>query len=158
LDSVTPTFTDIKTKLEYYCVYQERCHTEVENKLHTLKVSKTDCEKIIIHLIEHDFLNETRFSQSFARGKHRIKLWGKKRITTELKARNISSYNINLALKEIDDDAYWETFTTLAERQWQNTTEKNQLKKFKKVCDFLLRKGYESDLVYEKLKKMSAES
>ena len=35
---------------------------------------------IIIHLIQNDFLNEQRFAQSFARGKFRIKKWGRNRI------------------------------------------------------------------------------
>jgi regulatory protein len=110
----SPSFLEAKTQLEYYCVYQERCHNEVEQKLKTLNVSQNDFEAVIIHLIEHDFLNETRFTCSYARGKHRIKKWGKRRIVNELKVRNISTYNINLALKEIDETAYLETFHALA--------------------------------------------
>jgi regulatory protein len=44
-------------------------------------------DEIIIHLIGSNFLNEERFACSFARGKHRIKQWGKIRITNELKFR-----------------------------------------------------------------------
>jgi regulatory protein len=149
--TTTPSFLAAKTKLEYYCVYQERCHNEVQAKLQSLKMSSQEADAILLHLLEHDFLNESRFACSFARGKHRIKLWGKRRIVNELKARNISTYNINLALKEIGETAYLETFHTLAEKQWESVSEKNNQKKLKKVSDFLLRKGYESGLVYEKV-------
>jgi regulatory protein len=33
-------------------------------------------ETIIVKLIQDNFLNESRFACSFARGKHRIKFWG----------------------------------------------------------------------------------
>ena len=109
---------------------------------------------IVVELIEGNFLNETRFACSFARGKHRIKSWGKIRITNELKARHISSTNIALALKEISAEEYFQTFENLSERCWNSIHEKNALKKRKKFCDYILRRGYESDLVYEKVKEL----
>jgi regulatory protein len=109
---------------------------------------------IIVHLIDNKFLNEERFACSFARGKHRIKHWGKIRIVNELKFRKISQYNITTALKEITPEEYCSTFHTAAERQWANIRESNAIKKRKKFCDFLLRKGFESNLIYEKVKDL----
>ncbi len=143
---------EAQAKLEYYCSYQDRCHDEVETKLQNLGMIPEAREKIIIYLIENNFLNETRFACSFARGKHRIKHWGKIRIVNELKFRHISKYNMDLALKEFSEDEYLNTFHSLAERQWENIREKNVIKKRKKFCDFMLRKGFESNLVYEKVK------
>ena len=113
-----------------------------------------EIDSIVVQLIENNFLNETRFACSFARGKHRIKQWGKIRITNELKARQISSTNISLALKEISSEEYESTFENLAERCWNGIQEKNILKKRKKFCDYLLRRGYESNFVYDKVKEM----
>ncbi|NGY36586.1 RecX family transcriptional regulator [Flavobacterium sp. XN-5] len=141
-------------KIEHYCAYQERCHEEVVSKLRSMKLDSNEIDEIIIHLIGSNFLNESRFACSFARGKHRIKQWGKIRIVNELKFRKITTYNINLALKEIPADEYLDTFNSLAERQWEAIRETNTLKKKKKFCDFLLRKGFESNLVYEKMKEM----
>ena len=141
-------------KIEHFCAYQERCHEEVVSKLWSMKMNSDEIDEIIVHLIEGNFLNESRFACSFARGKHRIKHWGTIRIVNELKQRKISSYNINLALKEIVPEEYESTFNNLAERHWENMTERNSLKKRKKFCDFLLRKGFESSLVYAKVKDL----
>lgn len=111
---------------------------------------------IIVHLIDNKYLNEERFACSFARGKHRIKHWGKIRIVNELKFRRISQYNITTALKEITPEEYNNTFHALAERQWLNIHETNAIKKRKKFCDFLLRKGFESNLIYEKVKDLES--
>lgn len=150
----TFTIKEALQKLEHFCAYQERCHDEVVAKLYSLKMTRDEIDIVVVQLIEGNFLNESRFACSFARGKHRIKHWGKIRITNELKARNISSTNITLALKEISSEEYFETFENLAERSWNSISETNLLKKRKKFCDYMLRKGYESNLVYEKAKEL----
>ena len=153
---MNPIYT-IKTaipKIEHYCAYQERCHEEVVQKLRSMKMDSDEIDAMIVHLIASNFLNESRFACSFARGKHRIKHWGKIRIVNELKFRKISQYNINLALKEITTEEYEATFHNLAEQNWESIRESNPLKKRKKFCDYVLRKGFESNLVYEKVKEL----
>lgn len=141
-------------KIEHYCAYQERCHEEVIQKLRSMKMNSEEIDQIISHLINDNFLNEERFACSFARGKHRIKHWGKIRITNELKFRGINQTLINTALKKISPEEYCETFETLANRNWESIRETNSLKKRKKFCDFMLRKGFESNLVYEKVREL----
>ncbi len=141
-------------KIEFFCAYQERCHEEVVAKLRSMKMDSDEIDQIMVHLIGENFINEERFACSFARGKHRIKHWGKIRITNELKFRNISQTLINAALKEITPEEYLETFHTWAERHWETIREKNTLKKRKKFCDYILRRGFESNLVYDKVKEL----
>ena len=140
--------------MEYYCAYQERCSKEVEEKLYSYAVTVSEKEAILTHLIEQNFVNEERFAQSFVRGKHNYKLWGKNRIINELKYRNISSRIIEIALKELPETAYLSNFHALAEKNWENSTERKGPKKNKKFIDFLLRKGYETSLIYEKLREL----
>lgn len=139
-------------KIEYFCAYQERCHEEVISKLHNMKMDSDVIDAIMVHLIASNFLNEERFACSFTRGKHRIKHWGKIRIVNELKYKNISQTLINIALKEITPEEYTQTFHNLAERHWESIRETNGLKKRKKFCDYMLRRGFESNLVYDKVK------
>ncbi|MHC5202059.1 regulatory protein RecX [Myroides sp. LJL119] len=136
-------------KLEYFCAYQERSHQEVINKLFSLKVPFDQHDQIIVHLIENNFLNEERFALSFARGKHRINGWGKNRIVSELKFRNISNYLIKKALREIDDQMYLKTLHDIAYARWSSINETSVEKKKLKLQGFLHRKGYEYDLINE---------
>ena len=100
------TLKEIEGKLQYYCSYQDRCHKEVIAKLKTFGVKSNESNQIISNLIKENYLNESRFSKSFVRGKFNIKNWGKVRIINELKFRNISPYNITLGLNEIDEQDY----------------------------------------------------
>ncbi|MFE3847057.1 regulatory protein RecX [Flavobacterium sp. LB3P45] len=141
-------------KIEHFCAYQERCHEAVVQKLRSIKMDSDEIDSIMVHLISANFLNEERFACSFARGKHRIKNWGKIRIVNELKSKKIIQTLINIALKEISPEEYAITFHTLAERHWQSIRETNLMKKRKKFCDYMLRKGFESNLVFEKVKEL----
>ena len=152
------TFEEIKHKLEYYCSYQDRCHKEVEQKLNSLTLITELKEKVIVHLIENNFINEERFAKSFVRGKHNYKGGGKNRIIQEFKFREISKRNIDLALLELPNEVYLENFHALAEKNWLSIKEPKGQKRNKKFVDFLLRKGYETGLIYEKLKELEVGS
>ena len=143
------TVDEIKRKLEAYCVYQDRCHKEVEQKMFDYNLIPEAREIILLSLMKDNFLNEERFSKSFARGKFRIKSWGKQRIVRELKFRNISVYNIKTALKEINEEEYIETINRITTNRNEVIFETNIYKRKKKLIDFLMRKGFESNLIFE---------
>lgn len=148
------TVAEATQKLMNYCVYRERCHKEVENKLKSLRMIPEARAQIIHQLLQDDFLNEERFSKSFARGKFRIKKWGKARIVRELKFREISKYNIETALQEIDGDAYLKVFDEVAHKKKRLLHEKNPLRAKRKLTDHLLYKGFEPHLVHEKVRQL----
>lgn len=133
-------------KLKHYCDYQERCHLEVRQKLYDLGVSKKDREEIISMLIEQNYLNEERFAISFARGRFRIRQWGRVKIKYELKQKQISDYCIKKALKQIDEEEYLKTLKRLANEKYASLKNEQYLIRKKKTIDYLLQKGYEGEL------------
>jgi regulatory protein len=150
----TYTLKEATKKLKGYCAYQERCHKEVVQKLRDMNMIHQAIDEIITHLIQENYLNEERFAQSYARGKFNIKKWGRVRITNELKFRGISRYNIKTALQEIEDDLYLITLDALSTRRLESIKETNTQKKRKKLADYLLYRGWESHLVYQKIKEL----
>ncbi len=148
----TYTVQEAQKKLEHFCAYQERCHKEVRRKLTDMRMIPEAIDTIMVHLINHNFLNEERFAKAFVRGKFRIKKWGKNRLKRELKHREISKYSIDIALQEIDLDDYETTLDELVQKRIAQVKEANRYKKQKKVVDYLLYRGWESQLIYEKLK------
>ena len=150
----TYTLKEATRKLEGYCAYQERCHKEVVQKLRKMNMIPEAIDTIVTHLIQANFLNEERFAQSFARGKFNIKKWGRNRIVNELKYREISKYNIKAALNEISDEAYVNTLNTIALKRLKEIKESHKQKRRKKLADYLLYRGWESQLVYGKIKEL----
>ena len=144
------TLKEIEGKLQYYCSYQDRCHKEVIAKLKTFGVKSNESNQIISNLIKENYLNESRFSKSFVRGKFNIKNWGKVRIINELKFRNISPYNITLGLKEIDDQDYMKKLEDIFNKKLSSLSNLSSPLKKKKIISYLLYRGWESNLVYSK--------
>jgi len=141
-------------KIKQYCAYQERCHSEVKDKLHSHGLHKNDVEEIISKLIEDNYLNEERFAIHFAGGKFRIKQWGRVKIKYELKQKQVSEYCIKKALNEIDEEDYFITLQKLADTKLQSLkSEKNIFIKRKKLQDHLRLKGFEGDLVNQVVTK-----
>ena|SRR5690606_21171364 len=148
------TVNEAIKKLEHYCAYQERCHMEVTNKLKKMGMIPLAIDTVINHLIENNFLNEERFAKSFARGKFNIKKWGKQRIIRELKIRDVSKYIITSALKEIPDEDYLRTFNYLSEKKLSQILEENPLKRKKRLAEYLLYRGWEPQLVYDRVNEL----
>ena len=141
------------SKLQKYCSYQDRCHKEVFQKLKEMRMIPEASEKIIAALVDGNYLNEERFAMAFVRGKFKIKKWGKRRLKSELKQRNISNYLLCKSLKQIKDEEYDATFEALANRKAASLNGTLPIKK-KKLADYLLYRGWESHKVYDKVNKL----
>lgn len=140
-------------KIKHYCAYQERCHSEVKEKLYSYGLRKTEVEDIISKLIEEDYLNEERFAAQFAGGHFRLKKWGRLKIIHSLKQKQVSDYCIRKGLKEIDEVDYQQTLQALyAEKRKALKSETNHFVRKRKIQDYLLHKGYEPELIYALLR------
>ncbi len=141
-------------KAKYYCSYQERCHSEVKEKLYGFGLNKNESDQIISTLIEENYLNEERFAIMYAEGHFRTKHWGRVKIKYELKKKMVSDYCIKKALSSLDDTAYAKTLERLTALKLKTLkSEKNLFVRKRKLQDHLLQKGFESDLVREIVNK-----
>ena len=136
-------------RIQRYCVYQDRHHQEVRSKLIEFGVYGDALETIIAELIEEGFLNEERYARSFARGKFRVKHWGRIRIVQELKARHISAYSIKQGLKEIDETEYRSTLQAVMEKKWEALASEEPYARKSKTALYVISRGFESELVWE---------
>ena len=148
------TNKEIENKIKIYCSYQDRCHKDVVLKLKDFNIDNKGKNEIISNLIKENYLNESRFCKSFARGKFRIKNWGRIKIKNELKLRDISSYNISLALKEIDDKDYIEKLDSIFKKKLSSLGNINVNIKRKKIFSFLKYRGWENNLIFEKINEI----
>lgn len=134
-------------KLKHYCAYQERCHSEVKEKLYSLGVWKKDHDELVSSLIEEGYLNEERFALAYAGGKFRVNHWGRIKIRYALKQKQVSDYCIKKALKQIDEEAYLTVLKKLAAEKYASLKKEQYLVRKKKTMDYLIGKGFEIDLV-----------
>lgn len=146
------TVQQAKEKINRYCAYQERSHLEVRNKLYEFGLMRDEIDEIITHLISENYLNEERFAKAFAGGKFRIKKWGRIKIVNALESKGLTKNCIKIGLKEIDDDDYLKTLSTILESKAEVITDENIYVRRDKLSQYAIAKGYEADLVWKMLK------
>ena len=149
---------EARGKLETFCSYQERCPWELRRKLFEKGIQGEAIETILGELAASGFVDEERFARAYARGKFRIKRWGRNRIRQELKLRDISASIIQKGLSEIDGEEYFALLEREAEKKWEKTKEADAYKKRYLVTKYLLSKGFESDLIQEALASLTKKS
>tara|TARA_B100001113_G_scaffold23244_1_gene17042 strand:+ start:429 stop:878 length:450 start_codon:yes stop_codon:yes gene_type:complete len=144
--------SSLKKKIEYFCAYQERCHYDVINKLNKLGVFGDQVDEYICYLIDENFLSETRYSEAYVRGKFNNNNWGRVKIIRELKSRNISEWNIDNALGQIDDTEYEKKLDQICEKQIQQIDGTSSEVR-NKIIRRLTQKGWETDLIIKCLNR-----
>ncbi len=138
------SYLEAKVKIESWCAYQERCQFEVSNKLGSFGLSYELTQQLIAELITTNFVNEERFAEAYVSGKFRIKRWGKIKIKQHLKAKFISTYSIDKALKQISKDDYQESIRKLILKKAHDfKVTDSEYQKKAKIHNYLASKGYE---------------
>ena len=142
-------------RIKNYCALQDRCQWDVLQKLREWGLQQATKDHILEILIADKFVDEQRFSTSYCRGKFRIKNWGKKKIINELKRKHISIICINIGLKEIDEKEYNLVLEKLYYQKKNSTKDKNQFVRKTKIAKFLIQRGFENNLVWDKIRELS---
>ena len=142
---------EAEQKIKNWCAYQERSQNETRYQLLSYGLTIEEADLLISKLIVENFLNEERFAVALAGGKLRIKHWGKTKIKYELKKHKVSDYCLKFALKNIDDDEYEKILTLLLEKKISTSKTSDKKKLFNTVLKYALSKGFELELVSQKL-------
>ena len=149
MDKKSYTFDEIKQKLVNYCVYQDRCHAEVEQKMRDFLLIPEAKDEIFLYLIKENYLNEERFTRSYIRGKFYIKHWGRQKIKMNLKQKGITEKLILSSMDEIDESDYEKTVERLYENYFSTQKGLSDYQKKSKTISHLLAKGYEYEVILE---------
>ena len=142
-------------RLKNYCALQDRCQWDVTQKMKEWGLLEMTQKHILEILIQEKYVDEERFTQSFCRGKFLIKKWGKVKITNELKKKKISDICIKKGLEEIDLTEYDLLLENLLTKKNDTLRDKNHLTRKSKLARFLIQRGFEGNLVWDKIREFS---
>lgn len=149
------TKEQVLQKLRFYCRYQQRCQSEVKEKLFELGVDKRDHDELIDELIKENCFDEERFANAFAIGKFKMKQWGKRKIQYGLKAKRVNDGVIQKALAQIAEKEYLKILEKLTKEKYISLKHDQYLVRKKKTMDYLVQKGYEMELVKTFVEKIT---
>jgi regulatory protein len=153
----------MKTEKEYYfqiasfCDYQERCSSEVYEKMKLVEVPYSFSENIVNRLLNENLLNDERFAESYARGKFRIKHWGKTKIKYRLKQKMIPNTYIIKALSQISSEEYSQSLKDILAKYKKTHLGESEVLLVTKMYKYAISKGYENDLTWEIINDLKKE-
>jgi len=140
--------------------YRSRSEHEISDRLSKAGFASNIIAEVIDDLKRLDYLNDDAFSKSWMKSRMDAKLYGSRRIKQELKLKGVSDEIIERQLEEntSPEDEYHRA-KTLAESKLSSATykalEKDAL--FRRLSQFLLRRGYSSSIVYDVCKDIIRE-
>ncbi|MCI4667298.1 MAG: RecX family transcriptional regulator [Bacteroidia bacterium] len=147
---------EILVKIYKYCAYQDRSQKEILEKLADLGVEgEEETEKILEHLRIERFWDEERFARNFARGKFRIKGWGKLKIRRELRMKGVPKHLIEIAvLEEIEVSDYTATLEKFLLKKKKELKAAPAFTIKVKVYNYLSQKGFEDEVIYKAMDRL----
>ena len=145
-------------KIAYdYLSYRIRTVSEIKKKLKSKKIPDGTIEKVLKHLSELGLTNDEEFAKQLVLEKIKRKLAGKKLIKQKLFEKGI--------LKSVGEDVLEKVFKDVDEKElalenfrkyFPRIKVKSRDEKRKKVYDYLVRKGFDYDvinqIIYENIK------
>ena len=141
-------------RMARYCAFRERCECEVRAKLADLGVLNQQADDFVRKLKAENFIDDQRFLESFVRGKFRNNKWGRNRIKLELQQRGFSDADISDSFEFIPEEEYISLLKELLLDKFNHVHEPDIYVKRSKVAAYVIRKGFEPDLVWEHLKPL----
>jgi regulatory protein len=155
MSDINPNLTGLSTllsKAQAYCAYQDRCSSEVIQKLKSWGVDESRIPKIMETLANDKFLDDRRYAETFVRSKFRLKKWGRNKISYELRLKKIPQPLIAMALESIDENEYTETIISLITAKSKEIKDSDAYLKKQKIARYLISKGFEGEKVFDLIK------
>lgn len=108
-------------------------------------ITQSEIDELIKNLKEKDLINDERFAQNWTES--RARKYGKVRIKQELAQKGIKDFDIEIENPEL-------TAEKLLERKMKSWQDLGEEKQRKKAMDFLMRRGFEFDIVKSVVEKL----
>ena len=136
---MTDVPSEIMTKMERFCAFQERCEKDVRRKLTSFHLSEAQEDKVVKLLKDNQFLDDDRYAEAFVRGKVRVG-WGRQKIVAALRAKGVAEELIERHCAAIPADDYAATLRKAIEK-WR-LSHPDEATNFPKLVRHLLSKGF----------------
>lgn len=148
------TLAEAKEKLSHFCSFQERSLKQINQKMKTLGVQAEWCEQILESLIAEGYLNESRFTKSFVRGKSQGRGWGPQKIAFRLRMEGIGQNEIVETLKETDWQKAENKLKEAILKKKAELDKKQDPNWNSKLLRFSLSRGFEFDYAQKLIKDL----
>jgi regulatory protein len=152
-DTISSQMAELIRQAKHFCAYQERCSSEVIQKLATLGADEHQQKIVMDALLKEAYVDNKRFANVYAQGKYKNNQWGRIKIFLELTRRGIPNDIITQAIDGINEDEYIQILQHLIEKKMHTLKYKHPQQAMERTAYFCTGKGFEPELVWQLIKK-----
>jgi regulatory protein len=136
------------------CAKRETCTPEIKKKLLNKGADSELCNAIIKQLKDEKFIDDVRYCNLYIDEKIRIHRWGKIKVSSYLRQKNIGKAIFEEILSNISEDLYVENINYHIAKKLKTLPDKTSFKTKVKIIRYLIAKGYENQLIIEEVDKI----
>lgn len=132
------------------CARSEQCRFDIDTKLFKAGLNKEQRAEILDYLVEHRYIDESRYARLTASHKVRYSGWGRRKIRVALAAKRIGTSDIEAAIESIDEEEYEAAFRRVAAAALKelDVSDPTQRASFYRR---MMSRGFETDLINKAL-------
>ncbi len=129
-----------------YCSVREATTKDIVMLLARHKVNEEDVKRIVEYLINHKFIDNTRYATAYIRDKMRLGNWGKAKIVNALMAKGLARRDIEELCEElIDDNAMRDKLNEELRKKLRTVKSRDKYDLKNKLMRFALSRGFNSE-------------
>ena len=145
-------YDTLLSRLAARCSAAELCTADIRHKLEATDLTPDECERLLRHMIEEGYVDDSRYARAFVRDKFRFSGWGRVKIAQGLRAKQLPEAIISEALIEIDEDDYRRALAELLCKGRKTIRGRTPYETNGKLIRFAMGRGYELPLIMDELK------
>jgi len=134
-------------KLGDLCARSEHCSGEMAEKMRKWGIAKDAQERILDYLINHQYIDDSRFTQAFVRDKIVYNKWGRRKIEQALWLKKVPSIVYQPILDAVDDDEYLEVLRPLLKSKYPTIKAETDYERSVKLIKFAMGRGFTIDVI-----------
>jgi len=131
------------------CSREERCISDVREKLEKWGLHERDMEEVITHLVSNNYIDENRYASFFINDKFHLNKWGRLKLKQALKLKELPEETIAKGMTVIDEAEYMSLLKSEMQKKLNTIQEGTPLDKKAKLFRFGASRGFENDYVYK---------
>lgn len=133
-----------------YLSYRERTTAEIRRRLSRDDYPPNVIKDVIHSLEQSGYLDDRAFAVKYAEGRFKSKGYGPMRIRSDLRRKGVKRGAVERAVEKVysEQDDVLERAREMGKKRWNRlANEPDELKRKKKVYDYLARRGFSFDMV-----------
>ncbi len=134
-------------KLGDLCARGEHCSGEIMEKMRKWSIANDAQERIIDYLIDHKYVDDKRFTQSFVHDKIAYNKWGRRKIEQALWMKRVPGHVSQPILDDIDDEEYLVVLRPLMKSKYPTIKGNSEYERSMKLIKFAMGRGFTLDLI-----------